>query len=150
MYMTTSFETKLKRVSIQSQFKGNAKPTKTSWKLLQNAENMTFDELMPLLGKTRKPVDKACICMSAAIKATTVEQIAKLAIEISKSEQSNKIVNVIDTVYPDSKAVQLVASEATQHFLARLNVRAGRKAMEGAIHELSEEESLALEICSIR
>jgi len=148
--MPTNFEMTMKKVSIQGQFKGNAKPTQTSWTLMQNAEKMTFDELMPLLRDTRKPVDQACICMSAAVKATTAEQIAKLAIAISKSEQSSKIVNVIDTVYPDSKAVQLVASEATQHFLARLNARAGRKAMEEETRELSEAETLNLEIRSIR
>jgi hypothetical protein len=147
--MTTSFDTK--RISINTQFKGNAKPTQTSWKLLKDSERMTFDELMPLLSKTRKPVDKACICISAIHKAKTEYQIAELALRISKLEQPSKIINIIDTDdSPNRRVGQIVASVATRLFLTRINAGTSRKAVEDTTEEPSEEDQLRVEIRSMR
>ena len=147
--MTTSFDTK--RISINTQFKGNAKPTQTSWKLLKDSETMTFEELMPLLSKTRKPVDKACICISAINKAKTEYQIAELALKISKIEQSSKIINVIDTDDgPNRRVGQIVASVATQLFLARINAGTSKKAIEETTEDSSEEDQISMEIRSMK
>lgn len=110
-----------KEFGIRHSFKGSKhKPTERTWKLMQDSERMPFSKLMSMLGHAKTPVDRACICMSAAEKAQTARQVSTLALAICKGDQPNRIVNAIETVYPDSPAVQMLTHKATRNFLTTL------------------------------
>ena len=148
----TRFE--YKKMSIEAQFKGNAAPTQTTWKLLKDSEGMPFDQQMALLRTTKMDADRASILLNAVCMVQTGEQLGRLTLKIGKSKCPSETINVIETNYPNNrmanKLIQLVASNATQRFIAKLNARTDKKTIEGTEESEENQPKINMEIRSIR
>lgn len=141
----------MSKLTLEHQFRGKQKPTKSTWRLMHSAEKMPFDALMRQLGSVKKPANRAAICLSAAPKAQTSHQVAVLSLEISRrTDATASIVNTIETIYPDSRAVQLVASEAARTFLSKLHSNTKKPTTKTKCKRAKKLDSVSLRISSIR
>lgn len=101
----------LKSVVEQYYSKKSEKPTRKAWKLLEE-DRKGFEQLMKEYRKMKKTSDKACVILKAVEKADTEAKINTLCKEIASTTDTGRIINIIDTAYPDSHIARKVIETA--------------------------------------
>ncbi|MEM3369715.1 MAG: hypothetical protein QXE90_02580 [Candidatus Micrarchaeia archaeon] len=102
----------LKSVVEQYYYKKSEKPTRKGWKLLEEGDRKGFEQLMKEYRKMKKTSDKVCAILKAVEKANTEARINALCKEIASTTDTGRIINIIDTAYPDSQIARKVIETA--------------------------------------
>jgi DNA-binding FrmR family transcriptional regulator len=106
---------------VKQYFPSKSQPTKRGWELLEKGSNMTFEELMKEMKKMRKTSDKTCAILKAIEKADDGIKVMTLYKRVAEQKQLNKIINAIDTAYPDSKIANMVVHGASTEYVENIH-----------------------------
>ncbi|MEM4589735.1 MAG: hypothetical protein QXK21_00510 [Candidatus Micrarchaeia archaeon] len=98
----------LKSVVEQYYNKKSEKPTRKGWKLLEEGDKKGFEQIMKEYRKMKKTSDKVCVILKAVEKANTETRINAISKEIASTNDTGRIINIIDTAYPDSQIARKI------------------------------------------
>ncbi|MCX8202635.1 MAG: hypothetical protein N3G74_02425 [Candidatus Micrarchaeota archaeon] len=103
----------LKSVVEQYYSKRHEKPSSVGWKLLEDGSEKTFGQLMKEYKKMKRQSDKACVLLKAVEKADNEQKVSIICKEIAaNSSAAGKLINMIDTAYPDSQTARKIIESA--------------------------------------
>mgnify|MGYP001087859578 CR=1 FL=1 len=101
---------------ITQHFPSNKKPTKKGWKLLEEGDKKTFEQLIKEADKAKKVSDKACAILRAVEKADDEIKIMTLYKKIAIQKNADVIISAIEIAYPNSKIAQMISSNASKEY----------------------------------
>jgi|GEM_PF-3633624 len=105
----------LKSVIIQH-FPFSKKPTQKGWKLLEEGDRKTFEELIKEADRAKKTSDKACAILKAVEKVDDNFKMMTLYKKIAAQKNADVIISAIEIAYPNSRIAQMIASNASREY----------------------------------